>query len=1019
MPPRDDDPLMKVDPSNRKQTNGGLSESACELLFETSWRSIRSTLLPTLQESACRNLIDRLLRVTAIPLQSNDETIGNDDTAITNRLGGTDESPDKLLGNLGPYTLRHMIGMGGMSTVFEARDERLGRQVAIKIQSGVRLDQPNKARFAREAQSQATVSHPAILPIYDVSVTSTGIPYLVTELATAGTWRDYLTRISSEHSQQFKTLEDSFDGQSSFRLVAEVIARIADGLSVAHAAGIVHRDIKPSNILLCELPAGSLFQTTDSSQESSECFKLGWLPKLADFGLARPIEEAIQLTHSSILSGTPAYMSPEQIVTPDKVTPSTDIYSLGITLYESLTGELPFRGTPHAILRQIAQDEPRRPSQFRSEVPNDLEWICMKAISHSPDDRYKSAGDFAEDLRNWLGGRPINAKPPSLLGVFSRWCRRNPRVAILSGSVFALMLLLTIGSLSASMIMLKSKRDLEVSTAEAKEATEKAMAFADAANQQKLITLDTLNDLVGRVQTQLAKRPDTTQIRADLLNTAFEGLERATRQGDSRLIESKDASYRTIVEAHIKMSGIKLDQGDRLAAIKHAQEAVALAKNAMEFESEDVERWRILANALTSEFELHLTSFANEQAERTAEKLIDVRRKVLEFVPNDAMSLRALVAAKQRLADQYRLQGKLDDSLAAFRDLLVDLSRMDSLPDPIDIRRDRMILLSRVGMLCSQLNRIAEAQDTFHEAISLNRQLLDEDRSNVLFRNDKAFLLARLSLVFSASKRHSDATKIATEALHEYEKLAADDPNRVQSHTLVGTAHDLLYQVYFAQGDMESALKSEIKSYDTALQVHEMDRDTSRHLQLASEAASRIADLYLRGGELEQSREWAGTSYEKLQQARDKVDFDPSSSALQIQTRRVFWQAMQLVSQGEQASRASLEANPASSRVALATLAYDRAKHSELEDAHKLLKELITYPALDSIDQAQLDCIILRGLALCIVSLEAPEQKELAQQITFLTDRAIAAIPQLRSSFQVDPDFEPFRQMDLLRSRFQ
>jgi serine/threonine protein kinase len=1006
---------MTADPDKAESQNEDEIDSVVELQVESAWRSLRSTLLRTLQESGCKNLINRLIPTDGTQPLSHLETRGNGDRPDLVRLGLSESDSGGILGNLGPYTLLRVIGTGGMSTVFEAQDERLGRRVAVKIHSGLRLDTSSQARFAREAQSQAKVNHSAVLPIYDVSATATGIPYLVTELAAAGTWRDFLSAIfSSGESQKPLPLKYSRSSHARFRLVAEVIARIADGLSVAHAAGIVHRDIKPSNILLCE-PAAS--KETDPI-DSSECRTLGWQPKLADFGLARPLEESVALTHSSLLSGTPAYMSPEQIVAPEQLTIATDIYSLGITLYESLSGELPFRGTTHAILQQITSEEPVRPSRFNSQIPSDLEWICMKSISHSPESRYRSAADFAADLRNWLSGRPVVARPPTLIGAFARWCRRNPRVALLSGSVAGLMSLLTVGSITASLWILDSRSELKKRTIQAEESSRLALASATLANQQRQLTLDTLNELVGSVQEQLEKRPDTTEVRAALLSKAFEGLEKITQTWDSKVLESETSIDRTVIDAHIKMSAIKLDQGDRIAAIKHTQQATALAEELLRRRSYDAESWRELANALSREFDLHFSAFAFDQATATAKRLIEARSKVCELLPNDAKALRTLVAAKQRLADQYRYQGKIEESLHEFRGLIADLARIGDLPDPLDTRRDQVVLYGRIGMLCSQLRQIDDAEEAFQIAMSHNRDLLAEDGANILFRNDKAFLLAKLSLLRSASGQHPEAVRLATEVLDEYKRLAEEDPGRVQSHTLVGTAYDLLYQVHLADGNIESATQAEVNSYETAMRVYDMDIDSSRHLQLASEAAIRVADLYFRKGEVAQAAAWAEKSCRALQAAEGKADYDPQSTALPMRWRQGFWQAFQLVQQSEQEIRANLDSKPLISRLALAALAYRWAKDKQTDRAGSLIQELLSLDSLESWDQTMLDCMIIHGLAQCYPLSSEANRGEIVNQAKILAERSLMALPQLRASFQSEPDFALFRQTEFLKPFF-
>jgi serine/threonine-protein kinase len=169
------------------------------------------------------------------------------------------------------------------------------------------------------------------------------------------------------------------------REAAEVVAHVADGLAAAHRAGLIHRDVKPGDIML------------DTATGRA---------KLLDFGLARIAERPAGISQEGLLAGTPVYMSPEQAQGQARLDGRTDVYSLGMTLYEALTGEVPFRGKPHLVLQQVLAEEPRPPRRLNDAVPRDLETVCLKAIAKEPARRYQTAEDMAADLRGSSGASP-------------------------------------------------------------------------------------------------------------------------------------------------------------------------------------------------------------------------------------------------------------------------------------------------------------------------------------------------------------------------------------------------------------------------------------------------------------------------------------------------------------------------------------------------------------------------------------------------------------------------------------
>jgi hypothetical protein len=260
------------------------------------------------------------------------------------------------------------LGAGGMGTVYLARDPQLGRLVAVKVP---RFDLPGEAqarqRFLREARAAAAVRHPHVCPIYDAGEHD-GRPYVVMAFVEGPSLADRLRCLGRYEDR---------------RLAVTQARQVAEALQAVHDHGIVHRDLKPGNVLL----------------------DAGGRALLADFGLARVQGDAGKLTAEGATPGTPAYMAPEQVDPAlGPVDARTDVYSLGVVLYQMLTGRPPFTGTTSEVLRQIGGVDPPPPSRFRADLGPALEAIVQRAMARRPEDRYASAGAFAEALAGWLAG---------------------------------------------------------------------------------------------------------------------------------------------------------------------------------------------------------------------------------------------------------------------------------------------------------------------------------------------------------------------------------------------------------------------------------------------------------------------------------------------------------------------------------------------------------------------------------------------------------------------------------------
>jgi tRNA A-37 threonylcarbamoyl transferase component Bud32 len=333
----------------------------------------------------------------------------------------------------GEYELLEVIARGGMGVVYKARQQSLHRLVALKMILQGQLATPRAvARFRAEAEAAANLDHPHIVPIYEVG----------------------------EHEgQQYFTMR-YIEGCSlarqprgDLRSEVRMVATVARAVHYAHQHGILHRDIKPSNILIA-----------------------GGVPFVTDFGLAKRLDGAGELTGTGETPGTPRYMAPEQVAGRKDLTVAADVYGLGMVLYERLTGTTPFIGEDVLeLLRQVREAEPPRPSVLSPGVDRDVETICLKCLEKEPGRRYGSAELLADDLERWQRGEPIEARRVGPVERAWRWCRRNPLLA----ATAAVALLALVGTALLGLVAAQQAQ------ARVEEARERARIEREAAEKDR------------------------------------------------------------------------------------------------------------------------------------------------------------------------------------------------------------------------------------------------------------------------------------------------------------------------------------------------------------------------------------------------------------------------------------------------------------------------------------------------------------------------------------------------------
>jgi eukaryotic-like serine/threonine-protein kinase len=429
----------------------------------------------------------------------------NDDLTRTHLGSGgprAGEDTDSLPSSIGEYRILGKLGEGGFGVVYEAEQISPKRVVALKVIRGEgAVSDTHLAMFRREVEVLARLEHPMIARIYASGRTPEGRHFFAMEFVRGATLSDFLAR----HPGPLDAAE------LRFRLT--LLADIAEAVHYAHQRGVIHRDLKPSNLIVTE---------EDSASGRTDSLAARARVKILDFGLARITDAdvaATRVTEIGTIRGTLPYMSPEQTRgRPDAIDVRTDVYALGVILYEMLTGKLPLDLTTMSLVEAVRQIEQGRPRPLRElwrgarRVDVDLETIVDKALEKDANDRYGSAAALAEDVRRHLGSQPILARPPSMLYQLRKLVRRNPLPAAFAGAVL-LLLVAFAGTMAWQARRIADERDraqAEADTSAAiREFLQQTLLTADpyAGGSREVTILDALGRSEKRIETAFSDKP--------------------------------------------------------------------------------------------------------------------------------------------------------------------------------------------------------------------------------------------------------------------------------------------------------------------------------------------------------------------------------------------------------------------------------------------------------------------------------------------------------------------------------
>ncbi len=599
--------------------------------------------------------------------------------------------PAGVPGRIGHYTLKGLIASGGMGSVYRAVQEQPRRAVAIKLMRRGVTSRSALRRFEYEAQVLARLRHPSIAQVYEAGTFQEGdetVPYFAME---------YVPNAKS-------ITQYADDKKLGLRDRLDLFAKVCDAIHHGHQKGIVHRDLKPSNILV------------DAHGQ----------PKVIDFGVARATDSDMATTTLQTdvgqLVGTLQYMSPEQSeADPDDIDTRSDVYTLGVVLYRLLCGQVPYTVEGVSIVeaaRVIREQTPTRPSASDRTMPTDVETIVLKALEKDRDRRYQSAYGLAQDLRRYLAGEAISARPPSLSYQLRVFARRNKAVLAATGAVFAVLLVASIVSTS---LYLNAER---------------ARDRAEHEKQNALAAMGFLQDIVGSADPATVgleiKIGDILDRYGAKIGEAFPGeplIEAAVRTSISRSYTRLD-----LFEKH----GTAVDYQE--AATEHLHSALELRRKARGGDHPET------LDTMIELAELHQGYGRPREAERLLQAVLEIR--VRELGPDHPDTL----GAKYAMADLLIDQGRMAEAEPLVRETCSACARVFGEQDPatLEARAQLADLLHARGDL-------AEAEQVQRGVFESSRRVLEEDDDLAAgFRTALATSLLAQGKVVEAERLYDD-----------------------------------------------------------------------------------------------------------------------------------------------------------------------------------------------------------------------------------------------------------------------
>lgn len=765
---------------------------------------------------------------------------------------GSGDNGQELVGKLGDFHLVREIGRGGMGVVYEGLQVSLGRRVAIKVLPfAAAIDEKQITRFKNEAQAAARVDHPHIVPVFAIGQEH-GIHYFAMQLIGGQSLSHVLAELRSEADGGVRAVYVSHgtvratDTLDHVQAVARMGVQAAEALHAAHEIGVVHRDVKPSNLLLDE--KGKVWVT--------------------DFGVAR-CKTGPSLTETGQALGTMRYMSPEQAQGQTAlVDHRSDIYSLGVTLYELATLRHPFEDVAEAAMAyEYCRSSVRRPRNWNGAIPVDFENIVLKAMAEGRDERYATARELAEDLGRFLEGKPILARRPSMTSRLGKWAWRHKRSVTAAMGV----LVLAISGLLASLLVIAAERaekDKAYQTATANhERAERNYQQAQAKFRQAREMLDGFG---SRVAERLTNVPGAERVRQELLSEmlpyyrefATESVDEPALHADLALTYSKigylsdqlgsqseaEQSYkdaRAILEQLTQTQPAKAEhlrslalccnnlgqllqkRGDVDAARRELDRALGIQQQLVDG-SPSSTAYRTDLATTHSNLGLLLSQTGNkQQAAERYRAAIKIQESILPTAPQDATNLNNLAASYNNLSSLFMASQPGVARRWVEKAMSLQLSLVGSHPQQHGYQSDLALSYNNLGAILSRQSRSADAELCFRDAIMIQQRLVAVAPLVTFYRRDLAVSYNNLGMTQSKADAPAEAEESFEKALAIQQALVDGYPQDVGLLSGLGGIYNNLGMVRQGKRELAEAAAAFQRAIAAQQQAHERAPDAA------------------------------------------------------------------------------------------------------------------------------------------------------------------------------------------------